>query len=51
MSRFRNTVTEIVVSVADSMDERFNNAEWEPADKPAPKPVKKAAAKRTTTKS
>ena len=46
MSRFRNTETEVVVSVDDSKDARFASANWEKAapaeSKPAPK---KTAAK------
>jgi hypothetical protein len=35
MSRFRNTTTQVVVSVDDSKDDRYTDG-WEPADKPAP---------------
>lgn len=46
MSRFRNTKTDVVVSVDDSKDDRFSGDLWESGDKPAPKaPAKKSSNK------
>ena len=43
MGRFRNTVTGVVVSVADEKDGRFTDG-WESADAPAPKKTTKRAS-------
>lgn len=43
MSRFRNTETNVVVTVADEKDERFASPMWESEAEP------KASAKRSST--
>lgn len=41
MSKFKNTETQVVVSVADEKDDRFGEG-WEPvSEKPEPKPRSK----------
>ena len=45
MSRFRNTETEVVISVDDSKDVRYASANWERLDVPDKPAPKKAAAK------
>ena len=49
MSRFRNTETDVVVSVDDSKDDRYNSDLWESADA-APKkaPAKKSASSKSS---
>jgi hypothetical protein len=49
MSRFRNTATGVVVSVADSKDDRFGTA-WESADEPKKAPAKKSASAKSEKK-
>ena len=44
MPRLRNVQTGAVVSVSEEKAARLGSG-WEPADKPAPAPAKKAAAK------
>ncbi len=47
MGRFRSTSTDVVVSVDDSKDERFDLG-WESAEEPPKKaPAKKAPAKQS----
>ena len=46
MSRFRNSRTGVVVSVADSKDDRFG-AEWEPAASKPKAPAKKSASSKS----
>jgi hypothetical protein len=49
MARLRNIKSGAVVSVTDEKAVRLG-AEWEPADKPAPKaPAKKAAHRKTAS--
>lgn len=50
MPRLRNVRTGVVVNIPDEKAARFN-AEWEPADKPEPKPAEKQAARKTEPKS
>jgi len=40
MGKFKNTLTQVVVSVSDEKDDRFTDG-WEPADKPEAKPRSK----------
>lgn len=50
MSRFRNTATDVVVSVDDAKDAAMGSI-WEPANAPAKKAEpKKTSAKSTATK-
>lgn len=44
MTRLRNSVTGVVVSVSDEKTDRLGSA-WAPVEKPAPKPATKAAPK------
>ena len=44
MSRFRNTTTEVVVSVDDSKDDRYTDG-WEPAPAVKTPPAKRASSK------
>jgi hypothetical protein len=45
MSRWRNTATDVVVSVADEKDDRFDGGPWESVKESRP-----ATKKATTTK-
>ena len=47
MSRFRNTKTDVVVSVDDSKDDRYKSSLWEPADEPVKAPTKRASSSKS----
>lgn len=47
MSRFRNTETNVVVSVDDSKDDRFSSDLWESPDAAPKAPAKKSASSKS----